>query len=86
MRTSIAKRAGCRTPWDELSPKSLEICQNLSQFIETELDEYDIMWADKNNVINKTGCLVPCQYLEFQVIGEPRIASDSIYGYPMKKG
>ena len=86
VRTNIAKSVGCRPPWDSLSPKFLNVCQNLSQFDKIESYEYLIMWNDQNKVINVTGCLIPCQYKEFQVIGEPRKASGSIYGYPMKKG
>ena len=44
------------------------------------------MWADKTTIINETGCLVPCKYKEFKADGEPRIASNKIYGRPMRKG
>ena len=86
IRTSIATKVGCRPLWDDWSPKSFNICQNISQINIVEMIEWFLMYSDQNQIISKTGCLVPCTYREFQIVGEPRIASNTIYGQQMKKG
>ena len=62
VKTSQARRVGCRPPWDSWSPQDIPLCQTMDQLKEHEdLDWLDINYEQKM-IINNTGCLVPCKY------------------------
>ena len=72
VKTSQARRVGCRPPWDSWSPHTIPLCQTVDQLQHHErLD-----WADVNleqkMIVNNTGCQLPCHYREYQVAGEPQ--------------
>ena len=77
VRTSIYDKVGCRPPWDIWSPKSLDTCRNISQFIKIYQCEFELLFPDQKTIINKTGCLVPCTYKEFEIVGSPTYGSST---------
>ena len=70
-------------PW---SPKSFNVCQNMSQINKIEFFEWFYMWSAQKTIVNISECLVPCTYKEYQVVGEPRKAKNNIYGKPAITG
>ena len=71
VRTSIFDKVGCRPPWDTWSPKSLNVCKNIHQFVKIAEFENELLLGDQRTIINSTGCLVPCTYQKFEIIGNP---------------
>ena len=72
VKTSQARRVGCRPPWDSWSPPTLPLCQTME-----ELQHHERLdWADVNleqkMIVNNTGCQLPCHYREYQVAEEPQ--------------
>ena len=72
VKTSQARRVGCRPPWDSWSPPTIPLCQTME-----ELQHHERLdWADVNleqkMIVNNTGCQLPCHYREYQVAGEPQ--------------
>ena len=68
---SMAIEVGCRPPWDIVSPSSLPMCNLEELGIYNDL-EYHIWCSEKKTVINRTGCLTPCTFREYKVVGEPQ--------------
>ena len=71
VRTSIFDKVGCRPPWDTWSPKSLNVCKNIHQFVKIAEFENELLLGDQRTIINSTGCLVPCTYKKFEIVGNP---------------
>ena len=72
LKTSLARRVGCRPPWDSWSPPTIPLCQTMK-----ELQQHERLdWADVNleqkMIVNNTGCQLPCHYREYKVAGDPQ--------------
>ena len=70
VKTSQARRVGCRPPWDSWSSGDIPLCERME-----ELQEHERLdWADVNleqkMIVNNSGCELPCHYREYQVAGE----------------
>ena len=50
----------------------------MSQINKIEFFEWFYMWSAQKTIVNISGCLVPCTYKEYQVVGEPRKAKNDI--------
>ena len=61
---------GCRYPFDTWASTSLPMCNYT-----TGQEYYDMVYNLTNSeprvIINKTGCLIPCKYREYKVVGNP---------------
>ena len=61
VKTSQARRTGCRPPWDIWSPPSLPLCQTMDQLDQYEKLELDTFYHSEM-ILTTTGCRVPCIY------------------------
>ena len=68
---SIAKKVGCKPPWDNQTPSIIPVCQTVKNIIKHIEIEEEIIASEKKIIINKTGCLVPCKYREYHVLRDP---------------
>ena len=75
VKTSQAKKVGCRPPWDIWSPTYIPVCDSLAKNIEHEKLDWEFISVEQKVVINSTNCLIPCKYKEYKVVGEAK------YGY-----
>ena len=80
MKSSLAREVGCRPPWDIWSPTSIPVCDTLEKNIKHEQLDWKFFNHEKKVIINNTKCLVPCNYLEYKVVGEPISGSTTSIG------
>ena len=67
----LSEIAGCRSPWDVWSSSSIPLCDTLEK-ANYYMDTYArLAWSELKIITNFTGCLTPCVYKEYKVIGEP---------------
>ena len=81
MKSSQAREVGCRPPWDSWSPTSNPVCETLEKNIEHEEMDFDILNYEPKIILNKTKCLIPCNYIEYKVIGEPTRGNSSQFKF-----
>ena len=64
VKTSQARMAGCRPPWDSWSPDSIPLCQSIDQLQQYEKIDMTLLGATRNmkTFVKTTGCQVPCNY------------------------
>ena len=62
VKTSQARRVGCRPPWDIWSPQTIPPCQTMEQLYEHERLDVHYLTYEKRKIVAETGCQVPCKY------------------------
>ena len=62
VKTSQARRVGCRPPWDSWSPPTLPLCQTLEELQHHEELDNTSLQSDQQMIVNQTGCNIPCQF------------------------
>ena len=62
VKTSQARRVGCRPPWDIWSPQTIPLCQTMEQLYEHERLDVNYLTYEKRKIVAETGCQVPCKY------------------------
>ena len=66
---SIMIKVGCQPPWRKTSVSGLPLCDNytlLSQYA-SEFERVGRMVRE--DVVEKTKCLMPCSFMEYEVSG-----------------
>ena len=69
VKSSVAKSTGCNSPWSDQSVSSLPICNTTKQLSDYEALFTKILFADQPELQNLTGCLVPCTYQDYSLMG-----------------
>ena len=69
VKTSQARRLGCRPPWDSWSPATIPFCQTVEQLEQHEELDMRFGFSEQKIIVAETGCQVPCQYK----VGEPQL-------------
>ena len=63
VKTSQARMAGCRPPWDIWSPPTIPLCQTMDQLKKYEVIDFGLLHIKrKKKFLMRTGCKVPCNY------------------------
>ena len=62
VKTSQARRVGCRPPWDIWSPHTIPLCQTMDQLTEHEWIDFLFITYEKRKIVAETGCEAPCKY------------------------
>ena len=75
IKTHLAKKVGCKPPWDIWSPNTIPVCNSLEKLSMHEILDFTFLQYDKITLLNETGCLIPCKYKEFTQ-PQTRIASE----------
>jgi len=86
VKNSLAERVGCRPPWDTWSPTSIPVCDTLEKNSEHEQLDWKFFNYEQKIVINSTKCLIPCNYKEYKVVGEPQGGSSTVFGTQGSQG
>ena len=70
VRNSLAKKIGCKLPWDRWSLEEFEVCSKVKE-IRKYSKIYDLLFIDTVvNIVNRTGCPKPCHYKEYKLAGK----------------
>ena len=78
----LAEIAGCRSPWDIWASPTVPICDNLDAANKYSEKFFELVWSPELKMISKiTGCLTPCTYVEYAIVGEPYKTSLCKNGY-----
>ena len=62
VKTSQARRVGCRPVWDVWSPLDIPLCQTMEKLQEHEMLDFNYFYIEKKMIAKNTGCKVPCKY------------------------
>ena len=62
VKTSQARRLGCRPPWDSWSPATIPLCQTVEQLNKHEELDMEIGTMERKKIVAETGCRIPCKY------------------------
>ena len=73
VKTSQARRVGCRPPWDSWSPHTIPLCQTMEQLDQHEKLDMTFFYTRQKKIVKDFGCRIPCTYkvceaLEYQLI------------------
>ena len=68
----MSEIAGCRFPFDNWASASMPICDDINKFkyLDNVVQKY-LFKSELRDVINGTGCLVPCIYREYKHARKP---------------
>ena len=67
----ISELAGCRFPFDNWAPSTLSICYNENMTTYFNMINKYLLQSELREVVNATGCLVPCIYREYKLAMKP---------------
>ena len=80
MYLSFSKQAGCRPPWDDLSPISTPVCNNSRDWKKYQELEGLLFSVQQKIIMNRTGCLIPCKYREYHIEDVPQTVHVANHG------
>ena len=68
----ISEIAGCRFPFDNWAPASMPICDSINKYkyLNSVIQKY-LFKSELRDVINGTGCIIPCIYREYKRARKP---------------
>ena len=69
VKASVAKSIGCNSPWTDHSVGTLPMCSSIKEIEDYEALFNKMLFADQAVLQNLTGCLVPCTYQDFSLMG-----------------
>ena len=69
VKESVAAKINCNSPWTDHKVNGLPTCTTIKQ-----INDYDslfnkILFADEPELRNLTGCLMPCTYQDYSLMG-----------------
>lgn len=62
VKTSQARRVGCRAPWDSWSPPDIPLCQTMEELKEHEDQDWSQGTSSQKMIVHSSGCNIPCHY------------------------
>ena len=88
MENFVSAGAGCSLPWNQYPDENYGMCVTSEQYNETLAIQFPIFVAGAPQFQDLTGCLPPCEYLEFhyttRTFENPHITApfggDSVFG------
>ena len=73
VRTSLAKRIGCKYPfYDSSHILNAPNCNITEELVAHWTANFDIFSANQQQLLNITGCELPCNYYQYSIVGTPR--------------
>ena len=67
LEKSIITRAGCQPPWSRFKMECEPLCDNLTLLNKFAKESFEFYSPDKNELFEKTNCLLPCSFMEYRV-------------------
>ena len=81
-KRSVAKEIGCKLPWDVWNQKSIPVCDTFDQINNHLLWDRFGFHFEQKTLIERTGCLVPCKYREYNIVTDPQRGSSLDFWLP----
>ena len=67
----LSEIVGCKIPWDIWGSPSVPICNSLEDANRYTEKFFQLAWSELKIITKITGCLTPCTYREYEVVGKP---------------
>ena len=67
----IITNIGCQPPWSRFIMEGQPLCDNLPMFTEYTIKMNELYSMGKNDLFEKTSCLIPCFFMEYRVSFSP---------------
>ena len=77
LKNSISQKAGCRLEGDRVSSDDTTRCKDFDQLLTHEAFYHTLFNMEQREVVETTGCALPCEYVEYQQQGPPSEYGDS---------
>ena len=71
IRQHFSQEVGCRPQWDGWSSHGGPVYTKMEQLKELEKKFYSLSEIERENIQRLTGCQLPCNYNEYQVVDRP---------------
>ena len=72
-----------RLPWDTLTTIPLPMCNTMEQLIYHEIEYHQLTEVRESNLLEITGCSLPCRYKEYKIV-DTLIGLDGMgYGFSL---
>ena len=71
LRNYLSAKVGCRLKWDTWSDPSWPLCSEVEQVFQYEDDFFTISNYEQSQLVQETGCPLPCHYKEYSQVDEP---------------
>ena len=68
VRTSLARKIGCKLPWDKWISDSFKVCDQVQDILSYDESYRAMALQNLNRIISNTGCLKPCEYTEYTLV------------------
>ena len=72
-----------RLPWDLWSSDSWPICNQKDEIAQIELKYLAMADVVEAQLINMSGCPLPCSYSEYRLVGSPSVVDLTSYGFQL---
>ena len=73
----------CRLPWDSWTSPLLPVCYTMKQMKSHRKIQQELVRAVETDLINMTGCAVPCSYMQFKHVGS-KVKSETSFGFILR--
>ena len=65
INSRVAKSVGCQSFWSNLT--GFPVCSDYAQYLGYALEYERFLSLEKNTLLAESGCLRPCNYMEYMV-------------------
>ena len=77
VKESLAVRVGCQSPWDGSEQlEGVRRCSTTEEVVEYERIYHNLYMGDQQDLMELTGCLLPCTYTQYSLVGSPKRFSE----------
>ena len=63
----MASEVGCQLPWNMGTVEGMPLCDNSTAFIKYDRYTNKLFFMAYSDMVQKTGCLLPCVFTEYKV-------------------
>ena len=67
----VASEVGCQIPWNMRTVEGMPECDNSAEFIRYDNYTNKFFFMSNSELVQKTKCLLPCDFTEYKVSGKP---------------
>ena len=85
VKTAQAKEVGCRPGWEDWSDKTIPLCTTEEERSQHEILDWKTFNGEQKTLENRTGCMTPCRFKEYSIVGVPIASTADIIGSVAKK-
>lgn len=68
----LVRKIGCKRPWDKWSSQDIKFCSDVRDLKKHSNEDILLYVTGVLSMINSTGCLKPCSYTEYKMVGSEK--------------